>query len=90
MPKPSNPVAAKLSTALQFFSVAEVALILNVSTKTVRTWITDGKLPAFHIGPGNRVTRVRRNDLEQFIDIHIRSSKQVNQDQGAEPKGDNT
>ena len=50
-----------------FYSVAEAAMILRVSTKAIRTWIDDGLLPAFRIGPETRITRIRSQDLDDFI-----------------------
>ena len=49
-----------------FYSVAEAAMILRVSTKAIRTWIDDGLLPAFRIGPETRITRIRSQDLDDF------------------------
>ena len=52
---------------LQFFSTMEVAIIMGASRKTVISWINEGRLPAFRMGPNNRLIRVRRQDLEAFI-----------------------
>ena len=59
--KPSRP------DTLDFYTVAETAAILGVSQKLVFTWIKDNVLPAVRLGPGQRLIRIRRVDLEQFI-----------------------
>lgn len=43
-----------------YLSVADVAILLRVSTKTVRRWIKAGKLPATKLG---RDWRIARTDL---------------------------
>lgn len=58
---------------MQFFSTAEVALILGVSRKVVLDWIRDGHLPAFRLGPTHRVIRIRKEDLDSFIAGHIQN-----------------
>ena len=66
------------SADFQFFSVKEVAIILETSAKTIHEWIKDGKLPAFKVGHPTRLTRIRRQDLEVFIEQHIKGRKTVN------------
>jgi excisionase family DNA binding protein len=56
-----------LSSTLDLLTVAETAAILNVSQKTVSTWVHQGALPAVKLGSGKRLIRVRRCDLEDFI-----------------------
>lgn len=58
----------KLLATLQFFSVDEVAIIINVSKKMVQQWIDEGRLPAFRVGPHSRLLRIRYQNLEDFID----------------------
>lgn len=53
--------------SLDLYTVAEIAVILSVSRKSVFTWISQGLLPAIRLGPGQRLLRIRRNDLEDFI-----------------------
>jgi excisionase family DNA binding protein len=60
--------------ALDFYTVAETALILGVSQKLVFTWIKDGVLPAIRLGPGQRLIRVRRVDLETFVETEFQPS----------------
>ena len=60
----------KLNTippSLELFTVAETASILGVSRKLVSAWIRQGALPAIRLGPGQRLLRIRRADLEAFI-----------------------
>ena len=59
---------------LQFFSIAEVAAILGVSRKLVHAWINEGRLPIFRLGQTHRLIRIRKCDLEQFIEAHIHSN----------------
>jgi excisionase family DNA binding protein len=59
--KPARP------DTLDFYTIAETAIILGVSQKLVSTWIKDNVLPAVRLGPGQRLIRIRRVDLEQFI-----------------------
>ena len=70
---PQSKLLPNLPTTLQFFSVAEVAIILGTSTKLVHEWINQGLLLSFRLGPKNRLIRIRQHDLEKFIDAHIRS-----------------
>lgn len=58
---------------LQFFSIAEVAAILGVSRRLVSTWISEGRLPVFRVGRRCRLIRIRKIDLEHFIETNIRS-----------------
>ncbi|HPD40585.1 MAG TPA: helix-turn-helix domain-containing protein [Anaerolineae bacterium] len=53
--------------SLDLYTVAETAAILSVSQKSVFAWIKEGLLPAIRIGPGQKLIRVRRKDLEEFI-----------------------
>jgi excisionase family DNA binding protein len=59
---------------LDLYTVAETALILGVSQKLVFTWIKDGVLPAIRLGPGQRLIRVRRVDLETFVETEFQPS----------------
>ena len=64
----SNPTKKKPMPTLELFNIAECAAILGVSRKLVSNWIRSGALPAIRLGPGQRLLRVRRQDLEAFID----------------------
>ncbi len=80
MPKPSknyprSKVLSGLPTSSQLFTVAEVAIILGVSIEFVHVWINNKLLPSFQLGKETHFTRVRAQDLENFIDTQIRSGK---------------
>ncbi len=62
---PSKPNGGPPS--LEMFTVAETAAILGVSRRLVTNWIHTGALPVIRLGPGQRLLRVRRSDLEAFI-----------------------
>ena len=64
-----------LPTKFHFFSVAEVAIILGTSTKSVHEWLNQGLLRSFRIGPKSRLIRISYQDLEEFIDSHVRSGE---------------
>ena len=51
--------------ALDLVAVAEAAELLKVSTVTLRRWIKQGRLPAYHVGP--RKVRIRREDLTKAL-----------------------
>ena len=71
---PQSKIAPNLlPPSLQFFSVAEVAIILGTSTKLVHEWIAQGLLSSFRLGPKNRLIRIRQHDLEKFVEAHIRN-----------------
>jgi excisionase family DNA binding protein len=56
-----------MPSTLELFTVAETAAILGVSRKSVSNWIHEGALPAVRLGPGQRLLRIRRTDLEAFV-----------------------
>jgi excisionase family DNA binding protein len=49
----------------QFLSLEDVAERLQVSDRTVRRWVKDGKLDAYKPG---REWRIRPSDLEDFLE----------------------
>ena len=53
--------------SLELFTVAETAAILGVSRRLVTNWIHAGALPVIRLGPGQRLLRIKRADLESFI-----------------------
>jgi excisionase family DNA binding protein len=65
-----NDQTMEVPASLQFYSVTEVALIMDVSKRMVHQWIGDRLLPAFRVSPQSRLMRIRRQDLEDFIDEH--------------------
>jgi len=50
-----------MPTDLDLLTLAEAAQMLKVSTVTLRRWIKQGRLPAYHVGP--RKVRIHRSDL---------------------------
>ena len=63
--KDRSSVAAKRSDG--FFTVADVADTLNVSTRTVSRWIAEGELPVHRFGAA---VRIAERDLRTFIAAH--------------------
>ena len=55
------------SKQIRFFSIAEVADFLSVSTRTIRRWIKDKKLVAHRFGG---VVRIDEPNLQAFIAGH--------------------
>jgi excisionase family DNA binding protein len=51
----------------KFFTIAEVAERLHVSTNTVRRWIRSGDLVAHRVGG---VVRIAERDLMAFLALH--------------------
>ena len=51
--------------ALDLLTTVEAAKLLKVSTVTLRRWIKQGRLPAYHVGP--RKVRIRREDLTKAL-----------------------
>ena len=47
-----------------FYSIAEVAEILDVDIRTVKKMIKDGKLPALKLG--SKITRINKYDIPSF------------------------
>jgi excisionase family DNA binding protein len=52
---------------IRFFTVAEAAEAVDVSTRTVRRWIKSGELAAHYFGA---VVRIAESDLKAFIARH--------------------
>lgn len=46
-------------------TLAEAARLLKVSRATLHRWITQGRLPSFHVGP--RAVRVRQADVAKLV-----------------------
>ena len=51
--------------ALDLLTVPEAAKMLKVSAVTLRRWIKQGRLPAYHVGP--RQVRIRQEDLTKVL-----------------------
>jgi excisionase family DNA binding protein len=60
-----KPIIA--SPRLDLLTLAETAAVLKVSRKAVSAWVNQGALRAIRLGPGKRLIRIRRGDLEEFI-----------------------
>jgi excisionase family DNA binding protein len=58
-PKPGEP--------MKFFTIASVAEIVGVATRTVRRWIKSGDLVAHRF---RGVVRIAEGDLREFLDAH--------------------
>ena len=52
---------------IKFFTIAEVAERLGVSTRTVRRWIRAGDLVAHRFG---EIVRISEKDLRAFLALH--------------------
>jgi excisionase family DNA binding protein len=52
---------------VNFFTIAEVAERLRVSTRTVRRWMDNGRLIPHRFGG---VVRIAENDLRAFLALH--------------------
>jgi hypothetical protein len=61
-----------LPTSMQFYTIAEVAIILETKVCLVHGWIQDGLLSAIQFGSDKHMLRIRAQDLENFIDMHLR------------------
>jgi len=65
-PPPKNkPPAIHLDIAKEFYSVKELASLLNVHPMTVYRMVQRGKITCHQIG---RAKRFHRNDVELFLD----------------------
>src|SRR4051812_23946650 len=60
------------AAALLYLTPREAAQIANVSGKTLRRWVQDGKLPARSLG---RLIRIARADLVDFMERGGATSK---------------
>lgn len=52
----------------EWLTTADVAEVLKVSEETVRRWIRAGELPVLGVGGRRGGYRIRREDLDAFID----------------------
>jgi excisionase family DNA binding protein len=52
---------------MQFFTIAEVAACVDVSTRTVRRWIKSGELIAHYFGGA---VRIAESDFRAFLAMH--------------------
>lgn len=52
---------------LDLLTLGEAAKLLKVSVVTLRRWIRQGRLPAYHVGP--RKVRIKRSDLTTLLTL---------------------
>jgi excisionase family DNA binding protein len=55
------------SATSRFFTISAIAQFLDVSPRTVRRWIKDGKLVAHRFGSA---VRIGEGDLAAFVALH--------------------
>lgn len=63
-------------TEERLLTVAEIADSLQVDEQTVRRWIRQGRLVAHNLG-GKAGYRIRRSDLQAFLDKTREGSEQA-------------
>jgi excisionase family DNA binding protein len=63
----------------ELLTVEEVTRILKVHEETVRRWIRNGELPARLLGSARGGYRIRRSDLDRFIDEKAEMGNAVRQ-----------
>ncbi len=71
----TQSIKAPVPRHLQLHTVDEVAAILGVSTKSIYDWIKASALPAKRLGPGGRLIRITRADLETFLDTDFQEEQ---------------
>lgn len=49
----------------QYVRIGEAAKYLGVSTKTVRNWISSGRVPGYRVG--GRIIRIKKSELDRLI-----------------------
>src|SRR5919106_4203425 len=57
------PGIRPMNSDLDLLTLTEAAELLKVSVVTLRRWIKQGRLPAYHVGP--RKVRIKRSDLSK-------------------------
>jgi excisionase family DNA binding protein len=53
--------------AAQLLTLAEAAVHLDVSTRTVQRYVAEGLLPVTYLLPKHRRPRVRRSDVDALV-----------------------
>ncbi len=53
----------------EYLTKIEVAQLFKLSTRTIDSWIAQGRLPYYRIG---RTIRFRRSDIREYLDRHYR------------------
>lgn len=54
--------------AEELLTVTDVAGLLKLNEQTVRKWLREGRLPGIYLGTRQAGWRVRRSDVERFLD----------------------
>jgi excisionase family DNA binding protein len=61
----------------KYISIAEVADLFGVTDRTVRNWISEGKLEAYKVGP--RAIRILESSLDLLCEpIHRQGRRKTN------------
>ena len=68
----------------EFVTVREAADVLKVSTVTIKRWIKQGRLRAYHIGP--RAIRINTADLQALWQPAWRGGGAMHQEQSTVPR----
>lgn len=70
---------------MKFYTVRQIAELLQTSEVTIRRWIRQERLPAIRIG---RAYRISRKELEQLISKSYFSSEKPKDDEEKEIEED--
>ncbi len=62
----SNHLPAEVRSR-EYLSVSEAAMLVGVSSPTVRRAIEDGRLKAVRLGPPGHTVRIRREALGEWL-----------------------
>ncbi len=60
-------------------TVREAAQLLKVSTMTIKRWLKQGRLVAYHVGP--RALRIKQEDLQDLLRPATASEASMKQEQ---------
>ncbi len=64
----------------EYLTASDIASRLNVSSRSVRRWITDGHLPGARFG---RQYRVHESDLEYFVESKLGETSRLSTSSGS-------
>lgn len=59
----------------EIYTVAQASKYLQVCEKTVRRLISSNKLIASRVGNGNRALRIKKSDIDSYLEEHTNNSK---------------
>ena len=54
-----------MDSKIQFYTVQDIAKMLQVHPESIRRWIREGKLKSIHLG--GKYIRISHEDLQAFI-----------------------